>query len=129
MICVSFVDFFYSTIIIAIILYFITQHKVKKERQLKEANQQELGTITNNTTLQEYADSFTTYAKENLMMGGGGERTVVGTFHNENGDEENSIGKPAFIEVSSIQSKDSLDFGGGYQAPQEHVQVKVLYNA
>ena len=63
------------------------------------------------------------------MMGGGGERTVVGTFHNENGDEENSIGKPAFIEVSSIQSKDSLDFGGGYQAPQEHVQVKVLYNA
>lgn len=98
---------------------------------MKEANQQEIGTTTNNTTLQEYAESFTTYARENLMMGrgGGGERTVVGTFHNENGDEENSIGKPAFIEVSSIQSKDSLDFGGGYQAPQEHVQVKVLYNA
>ena len=127
MICVFIIDFFTKHIIA--ISYFIIQRKVKKERQLKEANQQEIGTITNKTTLQEYADSFTTYARENLMMGGGGERTVVGTFHNENGDEENSIGKPAFIEVSSIQSKDSLDFGGGYQAPQEHVQVKVLYNA
>ena len=61
-------------------------------------------------------------------------KTVIGRFGGTEGgggcdDEESNIGKPAFLEVSSVTSNDSINFGGGYEAPLEHVQVKVLYNA
>ena len=62
---------------------------------------------------------------------GCGNRTVLGMIKGDvyDDDDQNSIGTPAMIEVSSFPSTESFDFGGGYNAPQETVDVKVLYNA
>lgn len=73
------------------------------------------------------SESFARYA-ENF---GCGNRTVLGTIQGDvyDDNDHNSIGTPAMIEVSSVPSTESYDFGGGYTAPQETVDVKVLYNA
>ena len=83
--------------------------------------------------MQALADSFVGLASE-FVDSANCSKTVIGRFGGTEGggggdDEESNIGKPAFLEVSSVTSNDSINFGGGYEAPLEHVQVKVLYNA
>ena len=107
-------------------LYLYIQRKLKKERQQSELQQ-------SSYTLQALADSFVGLASE-FVDSANCSKTVIGRFGGTEGDgggddEESNIGKPAFLEVSSVTSNDSINFGGGYEAPLEHVQVKVLYNA
>ena len=70
----------------------------------------------------------TSKTKDSIVGSVIGNDTIVTSFSEQETGQE-GIGTPAIVQMTSLKTTRSADFGGGYVAPQEHTRVNILYNA